>query len=62
VSNTTHFNEDMAFFTDEGEDDSEGEDRLNEGRTNGKKDVRRGIDDYLANKRQRDEDNFLFDD
>ena len=57
MSNTAHFDDDMDYSSD----DSESDDIRDYGKTSGKRDVRRGIDDYFESKRQRDDDNFLFD-
>lgn len=58
VSNTEHFDDEMDYVTDD--DDFGGAPEF--GKKEGKVDVRRGIDDYFEMKRQRDEDDYLFDD
>ncbi len=57
MSNTEHFDDDMDFSMDDGDSD----DIRDYGKKSGRIDVRRGIDDYFESKRQRDDDNFLFD-
>tara|TARA_R110002095_G_scaffold209836_1_gene196651 strand:+ start:1229 stop:1432 length:204 start_codon:yes stop_codon:yes gene_type:complete len=57
VSNREYLDDEMDYATD----DSDSDDLRFYSKKTGKLDVRRGIEDYFEHKRQRDDDNYLFD-